>query len=648
MFRLLGPLGLQVAEGAVDLGPAKQRIVLAVLLAEAGRTVAMADLAERVWGDEAPTDARNALYTYVSRLRRVLERAIAAGEEPALLVRRSGGYVLEMNPDRVDVHRFRRLVATGLNGASRDVERAALLREALELWRGVPLVDVPGEWAVRMRAGWCQEHLEATVAWANVELRLDSGTAVVGPLTDMVAQHPLDEPLLAALVRSLHAAGRSAEALDCYARIRRRMLEELGAEPGPELQAVHLRILRERPAAIDTTVPGTRPAQIPPAVAAFSGQTESLNVLDTMVPTGGEAVTPTVIAVVGTAGVGKTALVVHWAHRMVGRFPDGQLHVNLRGYAVGQPVRPIDALGVLLRSLGVRPDRVPVELSEATALYRSMLAGRRVLVLLDNARTADQVRPLLPGSSGCLVLVTSRDRLGGLVARDGALRITLDMLTPGEARVLLERLIGQERIRAESQAAADLAAVCAYLPLALRIAAANLTGRPYRTISEYVTQLRGGNRLAALSNDGDEEAAVRVAFDLSYQSVSAEAQRLFRLLGLVPGVDVTAAAAAALTDITPAEVAPLLDELAAAHLIDEHAADRFTFHDLLRHYAREHAVASDNASAVDGNLADLLSSARTSSATAEAAAGLNGRIGVHHCPDRADSYLTATTMPSSI
>ncbi|MEV0132537.1 tetratricopeptide repeat protein [Dactylosporangium sp. NPDC050688] len=587
---------LDTAGAEVELGPAKQRIVLAALLADAGLTVTVPDLVDRVWGDEPPAEARNSLYTYVSRLRRLLRRASVPGDEPAVLIRHSGGYELRIDPDRVDVHRFRRLVtAAAVGDTAGDAQRAGALREALRLWRGAPLADLHGEWAARTRQRWCGEQVAATLAWADVELRLGRAAAVIGPLAALAAEHPLDESLTAALMRALHAGGRGAEALDRYARARRRLIDELGVEPGRELQAVHLSVLHDSAG----SAPGTAstaaatPAQLPPAVAAFTGRAAGLAALDTVLSEAGGPAGPGVVTITGTAGVGKTALAVHWAHQRADRFPDGQLYVNLRGYAAGPPVPPIDALAALLRSLGVGAERIPVELAEATALYRSTLAGRRVLVVLDNARAAEQVRPLLPGASGCLVLVTSRDRLGGLVALDGAHRVTLDVLAAAEAGLLLERLLGERRVRAEREAAAELAAVCAYLPLALRIAAANLAGRPHRSIAGQVAELRDGNRLAALAIDGDEEAAVRVAFDLSYRSVSPGARRMFRLLGLVPGADVSVAAAAALAGAAPAVTAPLLDQLAAAHLIDECAADRYTFHDLLRRYASEHAEAGD-------------------------------------------------------
>ena len=300
-----------------------------------------------------------------------------------------------------------------------------------------------------------------------------------------------------------------------------------------------------------------------------------------------------VAAVCGTAGVGKSALAVHWAHHHADRFPDGQLYVNLEGYSSGTPVQPIEALGVLLRSLGTPPERVPVDAAEAAALYRSRIAGRRILVLLDNARSVDQVRPLLPGAPGCLVLVTSRDRLGGLVARNGARRLTLDVLAPDEARDLLVQVLGEERVSREAEAVVELAAVCAYLPLALRVAAATLLNHPHRSVADHVEEIRDRHGLMALAVDGDEEAAVRIALDLSYRTVDADTRRLFRLLGLVPGADVSIAAAAALSGLAPEQVGPTLDQLAAAHLLEERTRDRFTFHDLLRRYARDQCGRDD-------------------------------------------------------
>ena len=347
--------------------------------------------------------------------------------------------------------------------------------------------------------------------------------------------------------------------------------------------------------------------QLPMDVAGFTGRADSLTRLDRLLTTGaGTAATVVISAIGGTAGVGKTALAIHWAHQVRAHFPDGQLFVNLRGYAPTPPLRPVEALAQLLRALGVGAEQVPVEVEEAAGLYRSLVTDRRVLIVLDNARDAEQVRPLLPADPGCLVLVTSRDRLSGLVARDGARRLTLDVLSPAEADQLLARVLGQEQVQAEPEATAELARVCGFLPLALRIAAANLLDQPGQPIAGYVTKLRAGDRLAELAVDGDPQAAVGMAFEASYAALDPAAQRLFWLLGLVPGPDVTAGAAATLTGATPMQAERLLEQLAGAHLLEPRGAGRYGFHDLLRLYARRRAEEMDSESARRTALGRLL------------------------------------------
>ncbi|MET8853386.1 NB-ARC domain-containing protein [Amycolatopsis sp. NPDC004625] len=336
------------------------------------------------------------------------------------------------------------------------------------------------------------------------------------------------------------------------------------------------------------------PAELPADVAGFTGRAEQLDELDYVLrKAGGPAGTPLrLVAITGTGGVGKTALAVHWAHRVRDEFPDGQLYVDLRGFAVDHPLRPIEALTGFLYALGCAPDQVPVATDHAAALYRSLLADKRVLVVLDNGRNTQHVRPLLPGSAGCLTLVTSRDRLAGLVARDGAHRVPVDVLTAHEAGALLERLVGTERAAEEPDAAAELVELCGHLPLALRIAGANVTRRA-SGLARCAASMRTGNRLAVLAAEGDERDGVRVTFDLSYATLPDKERGLFRLLGLVPGPDVTPAAAAALTGATPDEAAGSLDRLGGAHLVEERAAGRYGLHDLLRIYAADRAVAED-------------------------------------------------------
>ena len=356
-----------------------------------------------------------------------------------------------------------------------------------------------------------------------------------------------------------------------------------------------------------------KPAQLPPDVAGFTGRITEMSRLDQLLSDGQAQRTVVVPAVTGTAGVGKTALAVHWAHQVRDKFADGQLYVNLRGYAPDGPTPALDALGGFLRALGVAGESVPPELDGATVRYRDLLADRRVLVVLDNAASAEQVRPLLPPGPGSLALVTSRDELAGLVARDGAHRITLGALTPGEARTLLVRTLGGHRVAPDPGAAAELARLCAYLPLALRIAAANIPDD--EPVAAYAARLRDGNRLASLAVDDDEQAAVRAAFDLSYAVLPDGARRLFRLLGLAPGPHVTVDAAASLAGAGRHATRRLLRQLTAAHLI-EHRSGRYGFHDLLRLYAAELAHRDDPAQERRAALRRVLDHYRTTAQTA--------------------------------
>jgi tetratricopeptide (TPR) repeat protein/transcriptional regulator with XRE-family HTH domain len=383
-------------------------------------------------------------------------------------------------------------------------------------------------------------------------------------------------------------------------------LQQLFGDASGSLRRLRAEALMERaqgPAVVASssgaaTEPATTaiPAMLPPPVADFTGRAPQLLRLEALTrASAGSAPTAVVItAIAGTAGVGKTALAVHFAHRIRHRFPDGQLYVNLRGYAPTPPMRCDHVLAVFLQALGIHAEAIPADQDAAVGLYRSLLADRRVLVVLDNAHDPGQVRPLLPASPSCVALVTSRDRLTGLAARDGARRLTLDTLTAAESRTLLGKLLDPVRVAAEPAAVDDLASVCAKLPLALRIAAANLTNRPHTGVARYVDELRTGNRLAALTADGDEQAAVRAAFDLSYATLTPDARRMFRLLGLTPGPDITAEAAAPLADMAVADAQRLLDRLAAGHLVEEHQPGRYTFHDLLRTYALERAELEDD------------------------------------------------------
>ncbi|MFL6117215.1 MAG: BTAD domain-containing putative transcriptional regulator, partial [Catenulispora sp.] len=546
-LRLLGTVEAQARGRRIPLGPRKQRLVLAVLALEVNRPVSIERLVELAWPIEPPRTAEHAIRVCASGLRTALSGAGVAAAEAG--VRTHGtGYLLRADALSIDVHRFRALLEEARD-ARDDRTRVTMLDRALALWSGPPLAGtVADESYDRLCAGLDEVHRSAVADRIDARLRLGHHHELVADLTALVAADPLDERPLGQLMLALYRAGRAGEALAAYQGGRRRLAEQLGADPGAELRRLHLAVLRDdpslRPAGRNGDAPATArlpvPAQLPAAVAGFTGRAEALAELDALLDAaaGGPA---TAIAVIGgSAGVGKTALAVRWALRRRDRFPDGQLYVDLGGYAPGAtPMRPDQALARMLRALGVAPEAIPLDPAEAGAQYRSLLADRRTLIVLDNASTPDQVRPLLPAGPGCLVLVTSRDRLTGLTARDGARPLTLGVLTPAEARALLATLIGAERVEAERDAAAELARLCGRLPLALRIAAADLAGQHGRSFARQVAELRAGDRLGMLQIDGDEQAAVRASFDLSYAALAPEVRRLFRLVGLAPGADLT-------------------------------------------------------------------------------------------------------------
>jgi tetratricopeptide (TPR) repeat protein len=604
-FRLLGPVEAWAAGGCLEMGPPQQRAVLAALAVDAGRPVFRGTLIDRIWSGRAPHGAASALYAHVNRIRRLLA-AGAAGEEPVRLARRSGGYVLEVDPEDVDLHRFRQLALAARDRQRPDDERARLLREALDLWRGEPLADLPGEWPAWMRHSWEEERLDAAVAWAQAELRMGRPDEVIGPARELVAGQPLKERPIGVLMQALAAAGRGAEALECYAIARSRLREALGAEPGRELQSVHLAILKgERPAAPkgEGPVPGSEsgsaplpvPAQLPSDVHGFTGRNDELDELDRLLIKEGDQSTAVVIsAVAGTAGVGKTALAVRWAHRVRDAFPDGQLYVDLRGYGPDRPIPAEKALARFLTNLGVAGPDIPLDVDDRAARYRTEINRRRMLVVLDNAASVEQIRPLLPGTPTCSVVVTSRDSLPGLVALHGGCRLDVDLLPLPDAVTLLHKLIG-ERVEAEPEAATTLAAQCARLPLALRVAAELATSRPTTPLADLVRELADqAHRLQRLDAGGDPRAAVRVVFSWSYKHLPADAARTFRLAGLHPGSDLDVYAAAALTNTTVDGARRSLDVLVRAHLVHLTGPGRYGTHDLLRAYACDLANSQDS------------------------------------------------------
>ena len=490
-FCLLGPLLVRSGGVAVPVMQGRQRAVLAALLLNAGRPVSVEDLTETLWGPEPPPSAPVALRNYVMRLRHSLGQT-AAGR----LRTQAPGYLIDIQPGELDVARFEGLLESARTAARSGLWEATADRAwaALGVWRGEPLADVDSDaLALREVPRLTELRLQAVEIWADARLHLGGHGEVVGELKRVAAAHPLRERLSGLLMLGLNGDGRRADALAVYQDVRRILVSELGLEPGAELRELQLRILTVDAAngqglAVSRGTPAmiaagglvrVVPRELPGVVRDFVGRDGELAALSALLERAAGVVPGTVVisAIGGTAGVGKTALAVQWAHRVAGWFPDGQLYVNLRGYGPREPVPAGEALAGLLHSLGVPRHEIPAETDERAARYRSLLAGRRMLIVLDNARDAGQVRPLLPGTQGCMTVVTSRDSLAGLVARDGAVRMDLDLLSPADATTLLRVLIGG-RATADPAAAQALAQACCRLPLALRVAAELAAARP--------------------------------------------------------------------------------------------------------------------------------------------------------------------------
>ncbi|GAA3780059.1 BTAD domain-containing putative transcriptional regulator [Plantactinospora mayteni] len=623
-FRILGPLEVWDGESLVAVTAAKQRTLLALLLLNVGRVVAVDDLVDELWGGRLPSQPRATLHAHVHRLRQVLRRTDRSGA--VVLATRPTGYLLRVAPDNLDRHRWQRLVGEGRAALAEGDRNLAVtrFRSALAVWRGRALADV-GTSAVRAEArGLDEERWEVLERCLAAELALGRHSAVLPELETLVDTQPYREGLTGKLMLALSRADRHADALAVFARVRDRLVRELGVEPGAELQELHQTILRgeldppepraseptPRPAAFGTGGAGSAtaptgpvtpirlraevPAQLPLDVYGFAGRTDELARLDAILAAADRQ--PSAVAVVvlsGTAGVGKTTLAVHWARRIADRFPDGQLYANLRGFDARAGTDPSDALRGFLGALGVPPLRIPAGLDDQAAMYRSVLNGRRVLVLLDNARDTQQVRPALPGAPGCLVLVTSRNWLPGLAASVGAHPLPVDLLPDAAARDLFTSRVNPDRVTAEPDAVDDIVAACAGLPLALSVVAARAAAQPGFPLGVLADELRHAPATLDAIGDGTDSTDVRAVFSWSYQALGASAARLFRLLGLHPGPDLTLPAAASLADLPASRIRPLLAELTRAHLVTEHVPGRYTFHDLLRAYAAELAEAVD-------------------------------------------------------
>ncbi|MEV2194817.1 BTAD domain-containing putative transcriptional regulator [Streptomyces phaeochromogenes] len=647
-FTVLGPLRAWRGGIELELGPPKQRALLAFLLAQPNHPVGTHEIVDALWRQNPPDSAVNVVHRHIGALRRLFEPDMPSRGTSRWLVRASGGYRLDADLESLDLLRFRHLRERA-SGTGEPAEATELLVEALTLWRGPTASGIAPDVRAHPAFGAVDgEHLAAVkhAAERALETGREPRARVLVTLRKAAALYMLDEELQARLILMLAATGHQAEALEVYRTVRARLADDLGVQPGPELQAAQRRVLAqtyvwdgsaptevarsadhtsadartdpadtgreskpagsgresktaasgreiERAEAAEAFGPDHRmspvvpPAQLPAKLPSFTGRLDELARFRGLLP--GSSAAAVVIGVIGgMAGVGKTALAVHWAHQVADRFPDGQLYVDLRGFhPSGTVMSQAEAIRSFLGALGVPAQRVPAGLDAQAALYRSLLARRRVLIVLDNARDTEHVRALLPGAPGCLVVVTSRHQLYGLVAAEGAYSLTLDVLGEDDALRFLSDRLGPDRIARDPDAACAIAAACGGLPLALAVVCARAAINPAFPLSGIAEELaEGEGSLHAFSGEAPA-ADARSAFSWSYRLLSPEAARVFRLLGLHPGADCSVAAAASLAGLRRTEVRPLLAELSRAHLVSETGPGRFTCHELLRAYGSE-------------------------------------------------------------
>ncbi|MBT2482755.1 tetratricopeptide repeat protein [Streptomyces sp. ISL-94] len=581
-FAVLGPIRAWRGAEALPSGTPQQRALLAALLLRGGRTATAPELIDAIWGEDPPQQALATIRTYASRLRKVLD--------PGLLVTESGGYAIRLRSAATLDLGVARSLAADAEAARAAGDRAlarTLLARALDLWDGEPLAGIPGPHAETERTRLEEWRLQLLETRLDLDLEVGHHAEAVSELTALTAAHPLRERLRELLMLALYRSGRQAEALAVYADTRRLLARELGVDPRPELAALQQRILNadadlaraEDPAPAAAPI-HVRPAQLPATVPDFTGRSSFVDELGAILSGGAADQVMAVSALAGIGGVGKTTLAVHVAHAARPHFPDGQLYADLQG-TEARPAEPEAVLGSFLRALGTPDTAIPDSPADRAALYRSTLDGRRVLVLLDNARDAAQVRPLLPGTAGCAALVTSRVRMAGLA---GAHLVDLDVMSPEEALQLFTRIVGAERVGAERQAALDVVGACGFLPLAIRIAASRLAARRTWTVSVLAAKLADGRRRLDELQTGD--LAVKATFELGYGQLEPAQQRAFRLLGLADGPDISLSAAAAVLDLPEYDTEDLLEALVDCSLLESAAPGRYRFHDLVRLYAR--------------------------------------------------------------
>ncbi|MFJ2264730.1 BTAD domain-containing putative transcriptional regulator [Streptomyces sp. NPDC087844] len=609
-FTVLGPVRAWRGSAEIGLGSPQQRVVLAALLLRQGLPVSAKDLIDAVWGDRPPASATNALRIYIHRLRRSMEQA---GTPPEPVIESVGsGYRVHLASDVLDMSVFQDRLAKAQR-MRREGNLAAshtLLRDALALWQGNGLADLPGNWAQIQRTRLDQLRLDALEAKFQTELRMGAHHEITAELNSVVADHVLDERFREILMLALYRSGRQAAALEVYQETHQLLTAELGVGPGPGLQHLHQRILRGDPALLSPErepgpssaglpsgagvptaghVPTAAPAQLPYDLPVFAGRHEEVTEVESLAEAGRRRDAGTTLCVVvGSAGVGKTTFIVHVAHLLAAHYPDGQIYLNLHGYdAQEAPVSIQSALRIVLESLGVAADRLPPDMDAQAALYRSLIAGRRVLLVLDNARNAHQIRPLLPAVPGCLTIVTSRNQLSDLVVKDGAHHLRLGALSKAEARDVLVRRLGADRVNEDPLATRKIIDRSAQLPLALALIAARARTRPETSLAAVADELCGAPNVMDVLSDADSSLDVRSVFSWSYVGLAPQTARLFRMMAVAPIPDCSLATIAALAALPVSRARSLLAELTTVHLVDEPTPGHFVMHDLLREYAAE-------------------------------------------------------------
>lgn len=607
-FRILGDVEVYLNDRPVEIGYAQLRFMLVILLMEANRSVPLDQIVARVWeGRKLPHRPRAAVQHNITMLR----HALADAADEVTISRYSAGYQISVDPSAVDLHQFGGLLDQARVAAT-DNDAAALFEQALRLWRGEPCAGLDTLWISSFRARLGARRDAAWLDLVDVQLRLGRHEALLVDLSNQTEQRPLDERLAGQYMLALYRSGRQALALAHYQRIRHRLVDQLGTDPGRSLQRLHQRILAADPmlAVSATSAAGTSstavPRQLPAPPRYFAGRSAELDEVTGALNASDDG-TMKILAIGGIGGIGKTWLALRWAHQHLDRFPDGQLYLNLRGFdPTGRPMATATAVRAFLGALGVDSFAVPADEEAQGGLYRSLVANRRILVVLDNARDADQVIPLLPGSATCTVLVTSRHRLTGLIAGHGAHIMDLDVLSAEESRNLVSRRLGSKRLADEPIAAAELLDGCAGLPLALGIVAARAASHPDFPLASLAEELHDHAGRLDILDGGELATNVRAVLSWSLHATDDETATVFTLLGLVPGPDISTAAVASLTALPTTRIRTVLRRLADASLVQQHLPGRYRLHDLVRRYAAEQAAHSDTAGLHVGALQRLV------------------------------------------